>query len=193
LSTTIPSSDYELMQRVADSDPKALEILYNRYSPLLYPLIKKIVDDELLAQELLAEIFLILWRKVNHFDFQTRNVYAWLVNLTRNKAVDALRRRRDPDGNELYSDDYENRAIIPLLSPAIDPLDLVTVTGIKNSVENAFNRLTEAQQYVLSLSFYEGFSEQEIAKQLKIPLPTVKSKIKQALSNFRDYLIGGDE
>lgn len=192
MSTNVPSSDYELMQRVAANDPKALEILYNRYSPVLFPMIKKIVDDEELSAEILAEVFLIIWRKINQFDFETRNVYAWIVILTRNKAVDVLRRRRDPDGYELYSDDFENRSIIPTLSPAIDPLDLVTVTGIKESVEKAFNRLTEAQQYVLNLAFYNGLSEQEIAKHLKIPLPTVKSKIKLSLDNFRDNLIGGD-
>ncbi len=192
MSTSIPSSDYELMQRVADNDPKALEILYNRYSSLLFPMIKKITDDEELAAEILAEVFLIIWRKVNQFDFETRNVYAWIVTLTRNKAVDVLRRRRDPDGYELYSDDFENRSIIPTLSSSIDPLDLVTVTGIKGSVEKAFYKLTEAQQYVLNLAFYDGLSEQEIAKHMKIPLPTVKSKIKVALNNFRDNLIGGD-
>lgn len=193
MASTIPVSDLELMQRIAENDSKALEILYNRYSPVLYSLIKKIVNEEKLASEVLADVFLIIWKKVNYFDFDTRNVYAWIITLTRNKAVDVIRRMRRPDDYELYSDDYEIRCIIPVLSTVIDPLDLKVVSSIKDSVQSAVNRLTEAQQYVLQLAFYEGLSEQEIAKQLKIPLPTVKSKIKIALTNFKDFLIRGED
>src|ERR1035437_9824647 len=107
-----PSTDSELFQRVSGNDSKALEALYNRYSPLLYTLIKKIVVDETIAKEVLSDVFVIIWRKIDYFDLQTNDVYTWLVTLTRNKAVDTLRRSKNPSEMERYTDDYENENII---------------------------------------------------------------------------------
>ena len=188
----MPSTDIELMQRVASYDSKALEALYNRYSSLLYTVIKKIVTDEKVAEEVLTEVFAIIWRKVNLFDFNSENVYTWLITLARNKAIDNLRRTRMDEVMRLYTEEYENENIIPHLSTAIDPLDMKTALNIKDNVETALNKLTDAQQYVLYLAYYEGLTEKEIAAKLNIPLPTVKSKIKMALSNLKENLIKGE-
>lgn len=187
-----PSSDIELIQRVAGFDSKALEALYNRYSSILYTVIKKIVTDEKLAEEVLTDVFVIIWRKINYFDFNTKNVYTWLITLARNKAVDTLRRNREVENIEEYNEEYENKYIIPRLSHEIDALDLNTALGIKGNVEKALNQLTDAQQYVIYLAYYEGLTEKEIAAKLNIPLQTVKSKIKIALTNLRDNLIKGE-
>jgi RNA polymerase sigma-70 factor, ECF subfamily len=184
-------SDIEIMKRVSSYDSKALEILYNRYSPLLYTLIKKTVNDKELAEEILTEVFVIIWRKIQLFDVYKGNVYSWLVILARNKVVDTLRRSR---GNKLpeYTDEYEDEFIIPKLSKNIDPLDVKTALSIKDSVETALNRLTDAQKYVLYLAFYEGFTQSEIAEKLNIPYSTVKSKIKIASTNLKEFLLKGD-
>ena len=84
MTSNTPLTDIELLKRVANSDSKALEILYNRYSPLLYTTIKKIVSDEEIAQQVLADVFVIVWRKIRCFDFDSNNPYTWLVILTRN-------------------------------------------------------------------------------------------------------------
>ena len=77
----MPSTDIELLQRVASHDSKALEALYNRYSSLLYTVIKKIVNDEAIAEEVLTDVFVIIWQKVNLFNFDSANVYTWLITL----------------------------------------------------------------------------------------------------------------
>ena len=204
LAQNISSTDIELMQRVSSNDSKALEILYNRYSALLYTLVKKIVREEQTAEEILSEIFVIIWRKADKFDINTGNVYTWLVTLARNKAVDTLRRTQvqevqtagkqitENSDIEIYTEAYENKFIIPKLSGSIDPLDIRTAFSIKDDVETALNKLTDAQQYVIYLAYYEGLTQKEIADKLNIPLPTVKSKIKIALSNLRDYLVKGE-
>lgn len=204
MALNISSTDIELMQRVSQNDSKALEVLYNRYSSLLYTLVKKIVSDEKTAEDILSEIFVIIWRKADQFDFYTGNVYTWLVTLARNKAVDTLKRSRLPEKDALtvhagdhsdmgiYNDAYENEFIIPHLSNFIDPLDLRTAFSIKEDVETALNKLTDAQQYVIYLAYYEGLTQKEIAEKLNIPVPTVKSKIKIALGNLRENLIKGE-
>lgn len=183
-------SDIELFQKINLYDSKALEALYDRYSPLLYTLIKKIVNKEDTAEEILAEVFEIIWKKISRFNFSTENVYTWLINLTRNKAIDYLRRNRalNPVTNE-YDDEYENDIIIPKLSGKIDSLDYKTAKKTKLNIEKALSKLTDAQKYVIHLSYYEGYTQKEIAEKLKIPLPTVESKIKVALNNLKDNLI----
>jgi len=185
-------SDIELINRVSKSDSKSLEALYNRYSPFLYTLIKKIASDEEIAGEILSEVFVIIWKKAELFDFKSEDVYTWLIILARNKAVDVLRRNRGDEAIQEYSDEYENKYIIPHLSHLIDPLDLETASKIKDNLSKAINGLTDAQKYVINLGFYEGLNEKQIAERLKIPLPTVKSKIKVALSILKDNLVKGE-
>ncbi len=187
-------SDFELMQRVASSDSKALESLYDRYHSMLFTVIKKIVTDIEIAEEVLIDVFVILWRKISYFDFNQGNVYTWLITLARNKAVDTVRRTRANNAiTEEYNDTYENFFIIPRLSKKIEPLDLETVNVLKDNIEQALQSLTDAQQYVIYLAYYEGLTQSEIAAKLNIPPQTVKSKIKIALTNLRDSLIKGGE
>ena len=126
------------------------------------------------------------------FDFKTGNVFAWLIILTRNRAIDSLKRSR-PSSEELdhYNDKYENFFIIPYLDKRIDSLDLKTAMSIKSKMEEALEKLTDAQKYVLHLSFYEGFNLDEIAVKLNIPIETVRDKVMITVHNLRDNLIGG--
>ena len=177
------------MLRVANYDSKALEILYDRDSPLLYTVIKKIIGEKELAEEVLIEVFAIIWRKIEHYNQKKNNPYTWLLTLTRNKAVDVIRRNKGQIENIHYTDEYENRFILPNLSQKIDPLDLDTAFSISGNVENALNNLTDAQQYVLYLAYYEGLTQQQISERLNIPLQTVISKIKIASNNLKENLL----
>lgn len=181
------------MLKVAESDSQALEELYDRYSPLLYTLIKKIVDDKNIAEEVLTDVFVIIWRKISKFNFENDSVYTWLVTLTRNKAVDRLRRDQSDEELPEYNDEYEDDFILPQLSEEIEPIDINNANSAKEKFEEALNKLTDAQKYVIYLAYYDGKTQQEIAKKLNIPLPTVKSKIQVAMSNLKQNLLKGVE
>jgi RNA polymerase sigma-70 factor, ECF subfamily len=187
---TATSSDSDIIERIGLFESKALEALYNRYSAILYTTIKKIVTDERLAEEVLTEVFVIIWKKGANYNLKKSSTYSWLVHLSRNKAVDVLRRMREGSDLPEYTDAYEDEFIIPRLSAHIEHIDLRIASGLRKNVENALSRLTDAQQYVLSLGFYEGLTEQEIALKLNIPLETVRSKVKTALANFKSNLMG---
>jgi len=182
-------SDSELMLKVAGYDSKALEQLYDRYSPILYTLIKRIVDDKEVAKEVLSDVFVIIWKKIDQFDFKTNNVYTWLITIARNKAIDTLNRSLHKEGIEDYTDKYEEEKILPKLSNSINPLNLEQILNNGEKVKDIINSLTEAQRYVLELSYYEGLNEKEIAEKLKIPLPTVKSKLQLALGILQQKLV----
>jgi RNA polymerase sigma-70 factor (ECF subfamily) len=182
-------TDGELMLKVAGYDSNALEELYGRYSPFLFTLINKITGDRESAGQILSDVFVIVWQKIERFDFKSNNVYTWLVLLARNKAIDAIKRRENPAGLPDYNDEYENAHIIPKLAEYIAPLELEKIDSKKDGITDALNKLTDAQKYVVELAFYNGLKEDEIAKKLNIPVPTVKSKIQVILTNLHKKLI----
>lgn len=176
-------TDAEIMLKIAEYDSKALELLYDRYTPLLYTLIKKIIPEKETAEEVLSEVFVIIWRQIDHFDFSSSNVYTWMVTLARNKAID-VKNRTIGRVTEEYTDDYEKEKILPKLSPEIESVDLEEVLGMKEKIEGAMKSLTDAQRYVIELSYFEGLDESGIAEKLKIPSSTVKSKLQVAIGNL---------
>ena len=183
----IEPTDIEIIQRINNRDSKALEVLYDRYSPVLYTLVKRIVEDKLLAEQILVNIFVVIWQKSSKYDLNSDNLYCWLINLSRNKALDSIRRERLLVDEE-YTDDYEDNCIIPKLSPHIPANDIVNSINRRDSISTALHSLTEAQQYVLFLAYYDGLTESEIATKLNIPLLTVKSKIRVALNSIKENL-----
>lgn len=185
------TSDLEIMKKVASYDSKALEAIYNRYSTILYTLIKTIVADQKLAEEILSDVFVIIWRKVNHFDFDTGNVYTWLITLARNKAVDTIRMKRSGVETQPYSDEYEDKFILPVIKSDGSSLELKDALNRTVKMQKAMEDLTDAQQYVIHLAYFEGLTESEIAAKLNIPVPTVKSKIRIALNNLKENLAKG--
>lgn len=176
-------TDAEIMLKIAEYDSKALELLYDRYTPLLYTLIKKIIPEKETAEEVLSEVFVIIWRQIDHFDFSSSNVYTWMVTLARNKAID-VKNRTIGRVTEEYTDDYEKEKILPKLAPEIESVELEEVLGMKEKIEGAMKSLTDAQRYVIELSYFEGLDESGIAEKLKIPSSTVKSKLQVAIGNL---------
>ena len=184
-------TDSQLILKVSGYDSKALEELYDRYSPILYTLIRKIVIDKSLAEEVLGDVFVLLWKRKDTYDLSANNVYTWLITLARNKAVDAKKRKENPEMMPVYNDEYEDRFIITRLSKSIDPLDLKNALAVKDKFEDALNKLTDAQKYVLYLAYYEGKTHSQIANKLNIPVATVKSKIQLSLSKLKQNLVSG--
>lgn len=183
-------SDLDLFRRIKKRESRALEELYNRYSPIVYTLLKKILPDEQTANEHLVAIFSIIWEKIDLFDFEAGNVYTWIITLSRNYSVDYLRRERGSEIASLpYNDDYENFYIIPQLDKNISTLDEDIARSSKSKIEKALTSLTDAQKFVIHLAYYEGYTVDEISNRLNIPVETVRSKIMAAMYNLKDTLI----
>lgn len=170
-------TDAEIMLKIAGYDSSALELLYDRYAPMLYALIKKIIPNKELADKVLSEVFVITLKQIDQFDFKSSDVYTWLVTLTRNKAIDSMRRQQGKE-KRVYTEEFEKDEIIPKLSPEIKAMEFADVTRVRNNVQAAINSLTDAQKSLLDLSYYEGLDESIIAERLKIPVSSVKSKLR---------------
>ncbi|MFH0733391.1 MAG: sigma-70 family RNA polymerase sigma factor [bacterium] len=183
-------TDTELMEKLTVYDKQALDELYNRYSKLLFTLIKKIVTNEKMAENILIEIFCIAFKKARSFNFQTDNPYVWFITLARNRAVDSLRRNRNSlSTKEYYDENYEDSFVLPVISKEIDGLDIETALRISPKMKMAFDKLTEIQRHVINMAFYEGFTLNEIAKNLNLPIETIRLKIMTSVFNLRDRLM----
>jgi RNA polymerase sigma-70 factor (ECF subfamily) len=170
-------TDAEIMLKIAGYDSSALELLYDRYAPILYALIKKIIPNQELADKVLSEVFVITLKQIDQFDFKSSDVYTWLVTLTRNKAIDSMRRQQGKE-KRAYTEEFEKDEIMPKLSPEIKAMEFADVTRRRNYIQAAINSLTDAQKSLLDLSYYEGLDENMIAERLKIPVSSVKSKLR---------------
>jgi RNA polymerase sigma-70 factor (ECF subfamily) len=181
-------TDEELLLQIRRNDSSALELLYDRYSPLLYTFIKKIVGDKEEAETVLSDVFFIIWKWTEHFDFVIYNAYTWMVLLARVKAIDSLKRKRGDTTIPEYNDEHEIRNILPILSPEIETIELQNVLKMRNTVATTINSLSDEQMYLLSLAYYEGLDEKTIAGKVNIPVANVKLKLQLIMEILMDKL-----
>ncbi len=176
------------MLKIAGYDLEAVEEIYDRYAPIMYTLIFRIVSDQKLAEEILKDVFLLFSKNIDKFDYRSNSVCTWLITLARNKAVDFIRQKRNPESVREDPEEFQDRYILPRLAENIQPINLEQILNDKERIVNAIDSLTDAQRFVLDLAFYDGLTEKEIAKKLNIPFQTVRSKIQIALGNLNEKL-----
>ena len=177
--------DPALLARVVKGDVQAFSQLYDQSSTLLYSLALRMLGDKEDANELLQEVYLEVWRKVSRYDVGRGTPLAWLVTLTRSRAVDRLR-ARNSRGQQKIVASLDGANQVPDRSP--NPFDAQTDQEIRMLVLGALTTLPPAQQQALELAYYEGLSHAEIAAKLNQPLGTVKTRIKLGMSKLRESL-----
>ncbi len=180
------SKDNKLLYEVSKKNAKALEQIYDNYSQLLFTLINRILKDEPKTIEVLTEVFSYLWLKSDLILKRSDQFYLVMVNLAKNKALDTMRRELGLV-TEPYTDEYENEYILPKIF-CKDELSLEFLMSEYESINLIFSQLTEAQLYVLSISYFKGLTVDEIAKELNLPVTTIKDKIKVAFAGLKDNL-----
>lgn len=181
-------ADRDLLLKIREDDNESIELLFDRYSPILLTLIKKIVENDVVAEEVLFEVFQIIWTKPEYFNNETKNVFTWMVLLARNKAIDKLRRQRGDSELPEYSDQYEIQNIIPNLSPKIKSLEREKIICKLDKISNLFNVLYPDQKFILTEAFYKASDDKVIAKKLNIPAGAVKLKLQFILETLMHRL-----
>jgi len=182
--------DLDLFIHIKKFDPKAIEEIYNRYAVSVLTLIKKILQENEKSENAVIEVFAIIWKKSDRFHIKFGNPFVWIMMLSRNVAVDILRRERDKENKiPAYDEHYENDYIIPVLDPDIDQLDLKSAMSLLPKIKHAWEKLTDAQKYVITLAYFEGLTIDEISKKLNIPVETVRNKVRTVMSSLRDNVM----
>ena len=175
--------DGELVELVAQKDAGALEVLYERYGRAAYSLARRILTEETLAQDVVQEVFLSLWRDARRFDAGRGTVATYLLSMTHHRAVDVVRReenlrrwRTSDEGLELEAD------------PKVRVEDEVLTSERRAEVRSALQELPAAQREALLLAYFGGYTQREVAALVGVPLGTVKTRMAAGMRKMKEAL-----
>ncbi len=175
--------DGQLVELVARKDAGALEALYDRYGQAAYSLARRILTEETLAQDVVQEVFLSLWRDAQRFDAGRGSVATYLLSMTHHRAVDAVRReehlrrwRTSDEGLELEAD------------PRVHVEEEVEASERRAVVRAALGELPAAQREALALAYFGGYTQREVAALVGVPLGTVKTRMAAGMRRLKAAL-----
>lgn len=181
-----PPADGALMERLTERDPSALEALYDRYARPVYSLVLRISQQPASAEEIVQDVFLLLWRNAARYRASCGPLEPWLFTLARNRALDYLRLKREKQRRREDSFELD----LPDSVSAPNPEALIDDTRRAERVRACMGELPEPQRRAIELAFFEGMTHSEIAAALAEPLGTVKSWIRNGLIHLREVLGG---
>jgi RNA polymerase sigma-70 factor (ECF subfamily) len=171
-----------LMQQIARGDREAFSRFYDRYASLVFTLAVRLLGVRSEAEDLLQEVFLQVWRQANTYRQERGSPEAWIITITRSRAIDKLRslRRRD---RSVVSAAEASRA------EGDERLARETMASeARLTVHGALAGLPEAQRTVMELAYFDGLTQSEIAARLGEPLGTVKTRMRTAIERLRGLL-----
>ncbi len=185
-------SDEALLLAIADGAVWAMESLYQRYSRILYSLAYRMVADHHVAEDLLQDAFLAVWRRATSYSPQAGAVRNWLISILHHRTIDYLRRiRRHSTIQEAPLEELEHDGSIA--SP--DVWDEAWQSVKSAQVRAALMKIPTEQRLVIELAYFQGWTHTEIAEGTQIPLGTVKARMRLGLIHLKQVLaqMGMDE
>lgn len=154
--------------------------MYDNYSGALFGVVKRIIKEEDLAQEVLQDAFLKIWEKIDQYQPDKGRLFTWMLNITRNLAIDKTRSKEFNKSKKTDSID------IVVGSNSREPIEESYTDGI--GVKNLLNELNQDQQFIVEQLYFKGYTQQEVADEFGIPLGTVKTRLRQAMVLLRKTL-----
>ena len=174
-------TDANLLNAIARQDEQALASLYDRYRLILFGLLMRILRSREEAEDVLQEVFLQVWRRASDFDPQRGRPFTWLVTLARSRAIDRLR--------QLGSRERVASSVIEFAGEGmVDAADNTFRSEQRQLVAAALTELSEEQRRALTLAYFEGLTQAEIAERLRSPLGTVKTRMRSGMIKLRELL-----
>jgi RNA polymerase sigma-70 factor (ECF subfamily) len=178
------TSDAELIRLIAQRDPEAVALLYDRFAPVLFGLSLRILRDTRDAEDVLQEVFIQVFRDAPRYEPDRASPRTWLLTIARSRALDRLRSLRAAWRHVAAGEEPETAAAAASSVPQEHVL-------LARHVETQLAKLSEKERVVLRLAYFDGYTQEEIAAKLGEPLGTVKSRTRAALTKLRAFL--GDE
>jgi len=180
LTTNTKYSEQELVSQLLQQNDQAFSYLYDNYSPALFGVISQIIANREAAADVLQDVFVNIWKKISLYDASKGRLFTWMLNIARNAAIDKLRSRS-------HQDSLKNQ-------PLTENVNTITANSVVNPQQNDIGlkkqvgKLKEEYRVLIDLSYFQGFTHEEIAKILNLPLGTVKTRIRSALTQLRTMI-----
>jgi len=176
-------ADEDLMQLVQRAEASAFEVVYDRHAGAAFSLAYRMCGARQLAEEVVQEAFLSIWRSGARYDRHRGSVRTWILGITHHRAIDALRRGVVQDRHRASDEGIEERF------EAADRTD-VEVARREEALEvrGALDVLPDEQRRAIELAYYGGFTQSEIAEMLGVPIGTVKGRMRLGMEKMRDRL-----
>lgn len=171
--------DQQIVNLLNKGDRQGMQLAYQHYAKILYGYILKVVRSQETAEEVLQDTFVKIWKNSTSYDSSKSQFFTWIVNIAKNTAIDAVRSARFQRENKTDSLD-SNVTVSNNLSETLATSD----SGLQKVIEG----LDEKYRLLIDLTFFQGYSQREIAKEFDIPLGTVKTRYRKAINELRDNL-----
>ena len=179
--TKIPKySEEDLVLLLKKQDQAAFSYLYDNYAPALNGVIHRMVEEEQLSEDILQETFLKIWNNFSQYDPNKGRLFTWMINLTRNLTIDTLRSKGYKKQQKISQDEnsvsnYQDKSFSPSGFDAI---------GIHKQLAT----LKPEQKCIIDLAYFNGYTQEEISKEMGIPLGTVKTRMRSAIIELRKIM-----
>ncbi|MFX1678619.1 sigma-70 family RNA polymerase sigma factor [Mitsuaria sp. CC2] len=174
-----------LLTRVVQRDRDAFERLYRATSAHLFSIALRVMRDEARAGEVLQDAYVSIWQRADSYRSDVASPMTWMINIVRNRAIDALRSgRRERE----CTVDLDDRALQVAADASGDPQALLELSLTKARIDRCMLVLSAAQRQSLALAYYRGLAHTEIADLLDTPLGTVKGRLRGGLDQLRSCL-----
>ncbi|MFL5810219.1 MAG: RNA polymerase sigma factor [Flavisolibacter sp.] len=172
-------SEEVLVSLLQRQDQQAFSYLYDNYSGALYGVIIKMVEAREVAEDILQEVFVKIWNNFSSYDNTKGRLFTWMLNITRNLTIDTLRSKGYKKQTKIYGDENS----VNMLSDKSGESKFDAL-GIRKHL----SLLKTDQRQIIDLAYFGGLTQEEIAKQLSIPLGTVKTRMRAAIIELRKIL-----
>jgi RNA polymerase sigma-70 factor (ECF subfamily) len=182
----VDDEDRQLVDGVRARDEASFRALFGRYAPTALSLARRVVGQQFLAEEIVQEAFLAVWRNPDGYDADRGSVRSWLMGTVHHRAVDAVRREGSQRRRAL---DARGADLVVVPDPADDVLDELGLPEERKAVRAALDDLPEEQRRVIELMYFGGMSQSTIAGRLGLPLGTVKSRTLLGMRRLRAALL----
>jgi RNA polymerase sigma factor (sigma-70 family) len=180
LAIPVNYTEQDLILKLKERNNQAYNYLYDNYSAALYSIILQILRETELANDVLQEVFINIWRKIESYDPAKGRLFTWMLNIARNASIDTLRSKdyQNSRKNQDMTENVHTKISGLMLIPDIDNIGLVKI----------LNKLKIEYRTLIELSYFKGYTHEEIAEIENIPLGTVKTRIRNALLQLREFM-----
>lgn len=177
--TSTKYTEPELVSLLKERNNHAFAYLYDNYSGALYNIILQIVPDQDIASDVLQEVFVNIWRKIDSYDQSRGKLFTWMLNVTRNLSIDTVR-------SKSFQNSLKNQELPEVSSTESNGYVQQDVDNI--GLKKVIEKLKKEQRVLIDLAYFKGYTHEEIAEIEGLPLGTVKTRIRSALIQLREYL-----